>query len=408
MANGLISVIVPIHNAEPYLSKCIDSIIGQSYQQLEIILVDDGSTDGSGRLCDAYQKKDKRISVIHQENKGLVRSRKIGLSAATGEYAAYVDADDWLEPGMYELLLKKMQEYDAELSVCARFEDTGEQRKTVRQGIGAGIYGEHELKRTVFPHMISADGVFEPGIFAFLWDKLFLREKLLPFQMAVPDETVMGEDAAVTFPYMASASRISIIDDPLYHYRQTGSSMVKSMKSFAEERRRFSLLYGSLKSWADSIKDQFDFREQIDEYVLFLMIPRAEYLYEGLDELDFLFPFPDVKKGERIILYGMGTYGQFLARYLKRTGFCEVEAIVDRNHEALSAQGFSVKSPDEIERLTSRHIVLALSYTGIRERAFEELQMKYPQYKISKMDTGLILSGETKRAFGLVTEDEIC
>ncbi len=402
MSEKLISVIVPIYNSEEYLPKCLESIRKQSYRRLEIILIDDGSTDKSGRICDEYGKRDERITVIHQENRGLVRSRKIGIKAAKGKYVAFVDSDDWVEPDMYERLVKEMDENQAELSVCARFEETGDYNQIVRQRIEAGIYSGDGLKREVFPRMISSDGIFEPGIFAFLWDKLFLREKLLPFQMAVPDELVMGEDAAVTFPYMASASKISIIENPLYHYRQSSTSMVKSMKIFSEERRRFAVLYYSLKSWAESIMEQYDFRRQVDEFVLFLMIPRAEHLYEGLYELDYLFPFPEVKKGERIILYGMGTYGQLLARYLDRTQFCEVEAMVDKNYQALSGLGIRVLPPDEIDNLSSKHIVLTLSYTGVRESVYKELRMIYPHHKISKMDTKLVMSEQSKRAFGLL------
>ena len=111
---NLISVIVPIYNVAPYLHECIDSIINQTYKNLEIILVDDGSSDGSEKICDEYAKNDNRIIVIHQQNKGLVCARKAGLKIATGEYIAYVDGDDWIEIQMYEYLLNKILEMDAD------------------------------------------------------------------------------------------------------------------------------------------------------------------------------------------------------------------------------------------------------------------------------------------------------
>ena len=101
----LISVIVPIHNVKEFMKKCIESIIKQSYTNLEIILVDDGSTDGSEKICDEYAVKDSRIKVIHKSNGGLVSARKAGIQVATGDYAAYVDGDDWLEEEAYEKLL---------------------------------------------------------------------------------------------------------------------------------------------------------------------------------------------------------------------------------------------------------------------------------------------------------------
>ena len=99
---NIVTVIVPVYNVENYLQQCIDSIIGQSYKYLEIILVDDGSTDGSGKICDEYANQDNRIKVIHKQNGGLVSARKAGLKEATGKYIAFVDSDDWIDTDMYE------------------------------------------------------------------------------------------------------------------------------------------------------------------------------------------------------------------------------------------------------------------------------------------------------------------
>ena len=110
----LISVIVPIYNVAPYLHECIDSIINQTYKNIEVILVDDGSTDNSGKICDEYAKKDRRMVVIHQENQGVNLARTNGLNIAKGDYIGYVDGDDWIEPEMYEHLLNKILETDAD------------------------------------------------------------------------------------------------------------------------------------------------------------------------------------------------------------------------------------------------------------------------------------------------------
>ena len=104
--NDLISIIVPVYNVEKYLVKCLESIINQTYKYLEIILIDDGSTDGSGRICDEYAKKDNRIKVSHKGNGGLSSARNVGLDMSAGQYIAFVDSDDWLELDMYEYLMK--------------------------------------------------------------------------------------------------------------------------------------------------------------------------------------------------------------------------------------------------------------------------------------------------------------
>ena len=111
----MLTVIVPVYNVAPYLNECIDSICKQSYRNLQIVLVDDGSTDGSSDICDAWQRRDNRIEVIHKENGGLPSARKAGLSLAQGDYVAFVDGDDWLELNCFELLCGLVSKYNADI-----------------------------------------------------------------------------------------------------------------------------------------------------------------------------------------------------------------------------------------------------------------------------------------------------
>ena len=114
----LISIIIPVYNVSKYLDKCVKSILLQTYSNLEIILVNDGSTDGSGVLCDELKKTDKRICVIHKPNGGLSDARNAGLDIATGDYIGFVDSDDYVEPDMFQILLENAMKYDADVSGC--------------------------------------------------------------------------------------------------------------------------------------------------------------------------------------------------------------------------------------------------------------------------------------------------
>ena len=121
----LISVIVPVYNVESYVAECIESIQNQTYMNLEIILVNDGSTDNSGDICDQYATYDERIKVIHKENAGVSAARNTGIEAANGDYIAFVDSDDYIAPNMYEDMLRILKENDLDILECTAFRDKG-------------------------------------------------------------------------------------------------------------------------------------------------------------------------------------------------------------------------------------------------------------------------------------------
>lgn len=139
-----ISVVVPVYNVEKYLSKTLDSIINQTYQNLEIILVNDGSVDGSGKICDEYAYIDSRIKVIHKENGGVSRARNEGLRVSTGDYIGFVDSDDMISPDMYENLYQDLINSNADISVCNQTRVFGDERKLDREGVDSGCMSRDE------------------------------------------------------------------------------------------------------------------------------------------------------------------------------------------------------------------------------------------------------------------------
>ena len=130
MSKSLISVIVPVYKVENFLDRCVESIVGQTYENLEIILVDDGSPDNCPAMCDKWAEKDGRIKVIHKENGGVSSARNAALDIVSGDYICFVDSDDWIDPGMYEFLYKNSQKYDADISCCGIFDDYDDGRQT--------------------------------------------------------------------------------------------------------------------------------------------------------------------------------------------------------------------------------------------------------------------------------------
>lgn len=165
----LISIIVPVYNVEQYLDRCVESILRQTYRRLEIILVDDGSTDSSPAKCDGYAKRDKRVKVVHKRNGGLSDARNAGLALVTGDYIGYVDSDDWIEPEMYARMYQACAGHNAQVAVCRYFCEYAD--KTVAGGDGSVIpLVRDELLK------IYIGGHDRYVIYNSVWSKLFKRD----------------------------------------------------------------------------------------------------------------------------------------------------------------------------------------------------------------------------------------
>lgn len=399
--NSMISVIVTVYNEEKYLEQCVESICRQTYKNLEIILVDDGSTDRSAEICDLYAEKDARISVVHKKNGGPVSARKAGLAVSHAGYVTFVDGDDWLEETMYEKLFQCMKEHQVDLAMCGRFEDTEDASKEVFQGAEPGKYEKSLMLEKIYPNMIVNREFFEWGISPSECDKLFKRECIESFQMDEEECIRMGDDAVCTFPCMLKAESVYILGECLYHYRQTTDSLVKTIRNSDLERKQFHAMYQAGMERFTRYRNIYDLRKQWEMYVLFLMIPRSDGLYEGFSRLDYLFPYPKVKRGMKIVLYGAGTYGQRLYQYLSRSRFCEVVLWVDRNYKEFQKMGLSVSSPSELKIDSTDQIVLAITYAKPKKALYRELVKKYGEEKISIINEALILSDASRKAFGI-------
>lgn len=211
----LISVIVPVYKVEPYLRRCVDSILGQSYSNLEIILVDDGSPDGCGAICDAYAARDPRVRVIHQENKGLSEARNAGIDIAQGSYIGFVDSDDWIEPSMYAELYQAVKECNADLSIC----DFGELSED-----GKALWKGQNLRReTVGREEIMQRLAKDDVRLIIACNKLYSRS--LFDEIRYPPGKI-NEDMFVIHKLLDCCSLVSIIPGRLYNYAQTQNSIM--------------------------------------------------------------------------------------------------------------------------------------------------------------------------------------
>ncbi len=226
--SGLISVIVPVYKVEPYLRKCLNSIVNQTYRELQIILIDDGSPDNCGKICDEYAVKDDRIVVVHKENGGLSSARNAGLEIAEGKYIGFVDSDDWIELDMYEYLFDRAEKTGAEIAVCAFMVES--KRKTSKFG-----YSEEQFfdSRKAIEELLK-----DKHMTSHAWNKLYIRKLFDGVRYPVGR---VYEDIATTYKLYEKAKYVSVGMEIKYHYRQNSEGITLS-KSVINQKDRWRAL----------------------------------------------------------------------------------------------------------------------------------------------------------------------
>ena len=212
----LISIIVPIYNVEKYLNKCIESIVNQTYENIEIILIDDGSNDNSGIICDEYAKKDNRIIVVHKENGGVSSARNKGLKIAKGEWISFVDADDWIEQTFCQTLLNKVTQEQADIALCGYNRITDNRIEKINANNQEVFLNSNEyLVKSLNP---------QTG-FGFCHMKLIKKEVLK--SISFNERIEVGEDALFNIQLSTYIKKAVFLKQPLYNYRINNQSVVK-------------------------------------------------------------------------------------------------------------------------------------------------------------------------------------
>ena len=257
MYNGLFSIIVPIYKVEEYLRECIDSLILQSYSNIEIILVDDGSPDNCSNICDEYAVKDSRIKVIHKENGGVVSARQIGSTIATGEYIVCVDGDDWIDENYIQKFAEIIDIYKPDMVMCGRVDVYNSYNEERVLPYRKGYYSKEHIIKEIFPILIQTKNAtyFSPSI----WAKVYRVELYHKFHQTVNEKIKIGEDSAFVIPCIYHANSIFVMEDCIYYYRQNLLSVTKQKKAFGWDGPE--LLYRQLELHVDI--EKFDFKEQL-------------------------------------------------------------------------------------------------------------------------------------------------
>lgn len=350
-----LSIIIPVYNTKPYLDACLQSVIGQTYRNLEILIIDDGSTDGSDMVCKAFVEKDQRILYIRQENKGLIGARRTGVEHASGETLMFVDSDDWIDEGMAAFLAEQIQ--DADLVTTGVYYETKpnivtEYLDQYEDGTYRGVDKAFLLKTMLYDQESDTLQRLTPWI----WNKLYRTKIARQVYQSIDTDNAFAEDGVFLYNYLILSGAVKISHKCFYHYRYRTDSMFHGgnpnmlsdinkaylglQSNFARHPFHEELLT-QLQCWVTvtavmAVNGGMGFTPQCQ-------IPEFILDTDGL-------------KGKKIVLYGAGKAGKDYFRQLTKMGY-EVVLWVDRNYRNEE----HVKNPQEILSTEYDVILIAVS-----------------------------------------------
>ena len=364
--NIKVSVIVTVYNAEKYLDQSIKSILKQTYSYIEIILVNDGSTDDSLNICNKYQQMDARISVISQPNQGLICARKTGLLHAKGLLVGFVDSDDWIEPEMYEEMVSIYEKYQPEListGIYRDYEKTGNHTEACDH-YAEGFY--NNLSIDIYPTMLRNPEVKDFGLYCTLVNKLYIKDKLLKVYEEINPEVFYGEDCLTLYQYCLRINSIYIRKKSFYHYNIRDGSMCWR----PDERLPYNtyLLYQELKKAFMNYSEPYILMKQLRRYILDVEIHNLQMLYD-IDINVFgkwKFQYENYYDSQ-IVIYGAGQCGQALYHQMclyEKSG--SIVAWVDENYNRKTEQClYKIESPEILLNLKYDFIIIAVIHEGL-------------------------------------------
>ncbi len=376
----LISIVIPVYNAEKYLSRCVESIIDQTYKNLEIILVDDGSLDNSGGICDDYAEKDNRIKVIHTENNGAGLARKIGIKASAGNYIGFVDSDDWIDNHMYQYMMELMIEQDVEL-VQTGFWLFSEGEK-VSHGVGENKkYCQSDSANYCgYTNLFNFYNVITPNV----CNKLFKRYTVEKYYLNIPDEIIYGEDAACVYAAIPFIDSVYVSDEIFYNYNQNNdNSVCKGVKTNINYVNDVMRLHKHLSEAYQSHKEKDILIEQLSIHTMKLLVSvLPKDIHDRL--IHYYFPISDLGNNTNVIIYGAGKVGTAYYRQFKKYSNINIVSVVDKGKSGDKLGNMLISSVDILTQKEFDYIIIALLQENLVNEIIENLSQEHsiPKEKI--------------------------
>lgn len=362
-------VIVPVYNVENYLKECVNSIINQTYSNLEIVLVDDGSTDSSGQLCDEFAAIDSRIKVIHQKNMGMIMARYNGIRTTECEYITFVDSDDWICLDTYETISKYMDNgYDVIAYGITKYFDKNNQ-SCYLDDIDEGEYYKQDIIKNVYPKMIWNIEKQRFGFTPSLCNKIMKRDCIISALEKVKDlKCNYGEDSATLYPMMLNINTLAVVKTPCYYHRMRNSGDVQQYITDTDFFIKTYKLYEYMKS---EFSDDKNLLKQLDYFYIYSVGLKRRVYKDFSQDGNYMFPFKKVEKNTCVVLYGAKIVGQTFYKQIIKSDYCKLVLWVDKNYKNFNNP--EIQSVENIYKINYDYIVIAIASEAVALKVKEEL-----------------------------------
>lgn len=350
----LVSIIVPVYNTEQYLPECIESMIKQTYNKLEILLINDGSTDGSLSVCREYAEKDSRIKVFDCCSRGVVETRKKGIEEATGGFMTFVDSDDTVKEDYIETLVKELG--DSQLVTSCLLHGVS----VMKDGIEPGRYTINN-DSPVIRNMICMEDKITRGMTGYMCGKLFISSKAKGLLKEIDSDIYIYEDSDFVYKYILQCESVRVTGYCGYNYRVNSNSLYNTYHE--DILISCNKLYLSLKKTFDSCPYKETLHEQLELYLLYMLRESLDFM--GISKnnrpIRYVIPYCEKLKDKKVVVYGGGNVGRDYVRYIINKNVCKELLWVDKNWKNIESCGNMVAvSSDHIKNYQYDYIIIAV------------------------------------------------
>jgi glycosyltransferase involved in cell wall biosynthesis len=302
---------------------------------------------------------DRRVRVLHKENSGLVAARQTGAATAAGYFLTFVDGDDWLGNKHIEIMCEMMLSSASDLAICGYTREFMGRLQPIIPRTNAGVYEREEISKLLLPSALYNGRFFQHGISTYVWNKMFLREKALPFLLTIPRNVVMGEDAALIYPYLTECATVAVSSKGEYFYRQRPKSILKTLPDLDTEYRRLSSLFTYLRSCFVNGRNTQSLLPQLRQYFYALVLTRSGGLVHSQDKSEWFSPFHNLAENQKVIVFSSGSFGHHVVQAAGKINGVEVTSWVDDDYEESRRVGLPVNPVESVLDTTFDQILVA-------------------------------------------------